>query len=475
MSEDNSIEALPEPTPAASSNPSPTPVTLPAGATLTADGKAYYVFKPIPSNLLSPPGMVGAICAWINSTAIYPQPVLALANALSLWGAVIGRKVCTATDLRSNLYTIGIADSGAGKDHSRRQTKKLVASAGLNHALLGGEEIASHSALLKSLKARPSELMQLDELGHLLASWNSKNAANYQMLIPSTLMKIYTSANTLLLGTEYATQERTDIYEPNLCIYGTSVPEQFYTNLRPEQIEDGLLGRFDVFETNNHSPEPHDVDTTIPPPVEVAQRMRMWHERQDLPLPAALAYEPGDLEMDHPTYSPIVVPATPEATHVFQQFVTTSRVRREQLRGNNGLGALWVRAGEHAQKIALIIACGCAFDRDELEITEEHALFATRLVKLLINNTIARVMRHVHENVYEKNLKRILMAIQKVGLAGCTRSQILRQHQHIRGTELTEILDRLVETGQIRRLPTSSGPQGGRPAEKFVAAQFDGA
>ena len=62
-------------------------------------------------------GVLGLMVEHILATAIRPQPWLAVGAALAVLGALMGRKVCTPTNLRSNLYVLGIAESGGGKDH----------------------------------------------------------------------------------------------------------------------------------------------------------------------------------------------------------------------------------------------------------------------------------------------------------------------------------------------------------------------
>ena len=120
-------------------------------------------------------------------------------------------------------------------------------------------------------------------------------------------------------------------------------------------------------------------------------------------------------------------------------------------------------------KVALIIASGCKFAPEELEVSEAHAHFATRLVKLLVNNTCARVLRNVHENPYEKNLHALLAKIEKAGHKGISRTDLTRAFQSIKSVELSEILDRLQETGEVLPQPISPGPKGGRPGIKLVA------
>ena len=89
------------------------------------------------------------------TTAKRPQPVLALGASLCALGALMGRKYRTASNIRSNLYVVGIAESGAGKNHSRVVINELFRRANLLQ-YLGGNKIASGSGLLTALMRQPA-------------------------------------------------------------------------------------------------------------------------------------------------------------------------------------------------------------------------------------------------------------------------------------------------------------------------------
>jgi hypothetical protein len=82
------------------------------------------------SDLTSPGGVVSDIVDWIVSSSSRPSRELALAATLPFVGALIGRRVASPTDLRTNIYAVGLAGSGYGKDHARTQLKRLITAAG---------------------------------------------------------------------------------------------------------------------------------------------------------------------------------------------------------------------------------------------------------------------------------------------------------------------------------------------------------
>ena len=101
-------------------------------------------------DLVIPDGLVGDLTRYMIATARRPQPLLSLGASLCAIGALMGRLYRTESNLRSNLYVVGIADSGSGKNHAREIVNEVFFEAGLaNH--LGGNKIASGAGLLTAL------------------------------------------------------------------------------------------------------------------------------------------------------------------------------------------------------------------------------------------------------------------------------------------------------------------------------------
>ncbi|MBY0329928.1 MAG: hypothetical protein K2X49_04590 [Acetobacteraceae bacterium] len=67
---------------------------------------------------------------YATSAAVSPQLFLALGAGLCMVGAVSGRRYRTPSDQRSNLYAVGIADSGGGKGHARPCVEHALHAAG---------------------------------------------------------------------------------------------------------------------------------------------------------------------------------------------------------------------------------------------------------------------------------------------------------------------------------------------------------
>jgi hypothetical protein len=100
-----------------------------------ATGKSVTPSPPasheIPAHLLAAPGLVGEIARWIVDSSSRPQPGLALGAALAIVGTAAGRKYAGPTRSGTHLYVLGLARTGAGKDHALNQINRVLNAAGM--------------------------------------------------------------------------------------------------------------------------------------------------------------------------------------------------------------------------------------------------------------------------------------------------------------------------------------------------------
>ena len=171
--------------------------------------------------------LVGDLARYMISTARRPQPLLSLGASLCAVGALMGRKYRTESNLRSNLYIVGIADSAArARTTAARSSTNSSSQAGLaDH--LGGNKIASGAGLLTAVHRQPAILFQIDEFGMFLsAAADRRRSPRHITDILDNMTELYTAAGGVFLGAEYANRdgqnERRDINQPCLCVYGTT-------------------------------------------------------------------------------------------------------------------------------------------------------------------------------------------------------------------------------------------------------------
>lgn len=233
----------------------------PAASFLASIRKAPAQLKDNPATLNCPPppqsvgqfpfdplsltGTIGETVRWICGSAIKPQPELALMNTLAAMGAVFGRRYATEWDTRTNIYIVGLAPTGSGKDHSRKQIKKLLHAAYLDD-FYAGDSIVSAPGMLRGVEKHPAQILLLDEIGMLLRAITDERSPSHFRLVSKALTELFSSSNSVFHGGNYASADVNPIIidHPSLCVYGTSTLEKYTEALSRSAIASGELNRF---------------------------------------------------------------------------------------------------------------------------------------------------------------------------------------------------------------------------------------
>ena len=429
------------------------------GADDEEDSPLYYPVDPgpFPEHLLHVPGFIGEVVAHMLATARRRQPVLSLAAAVSLMAALVGRKVRDRSGTRPNLYTLGLAPSGSGKDHPRQVCKAILTEAGCSD-LIGPEGIASAQALARAVHDHPSCLALMDEFGKVLSLIAGASKSPFLAAIPSLLLKLYSSSGGIWKADTRADRDNDfEVNQPCLTIYGTSVAESVLTSLTADSITDGLLGRFLLLEGEKGLPRLQRVTETPLPPC-VLSAATAWSE-----------FTPGgDLGAIHPI--PAIVPATDDAEALLDQFAELCDRYAEE--AGYPYGALWARAFEKAQKLALLAACSVAMDRPEDALIDADCVrwgcdmseYITRRMIFLSNDWISK-------GKYDSVRLQILRVIREAGKTGITGRDLCRKTQFVQSRERAEVINALIEAGEILHSTFQKGGLG-RPKNTYVCTNF---
>jgi len=387
-------------------------------------------------------GVIADMMQLMDRSAKRSQPVLALGASLAAVGALMGRKYRTASNIRSNLYVVGVAESGAGKNNSRLVINELLRRAGLLQ-YLGGNKIASGSGLLNALSRQPSPLFQLDEFGMFLsAAVDRKRSPRYVCEILDLLTELYTTSGTTYFGIEYA-QSQADaahraIHQPCVCVYGTTTPVHFWQALQAANVADGSLARFLILQSEQDFPDSNKDFGTIDPPQGLIDRLLLIHQGGGK-LSGNLS-DIGGVDQVSPT--PRVVPMSDKAKAAFK---VLDRDLLNDLRASHGSGfaSILARIEENATKLALIRAV--SRDAVDPQIQEEDAEWGILIARHCANQTIREASMRVSENVIESNHKRALLILQDAAPEGMTRSEFTRRTQFMDGRQRDSVLQTLLD------------------------------
>lgn len=398
-----------------------------------------------PVECLQVDGLIGEIMRHNLDTALYPQPELALAGAIALLATITGRKVMDHRGTRTNLYILGLAPSGAGKEHARRINKELLIRAG-GELLLGPERIASSAGLVASVNSEPAILFQIDEIGHLLATMKNPAKSPHLFNIGSVLMQLYSSSGTLWKADAYADQKKNKaINQPHAVVYGTGVPDGFWDNLTAEAVRDGLLGRMLCFQSRfGYVPMVKPASDELPESIIAA--VREW-----------LQFDPGgNLSKQNP--QPKVIGYDADAEERMRGHLDGICERRTS--EDSTQAAVWSRSGEKTAKLALIFACSRGGPSETL-VRFGDVDRAIKISNFLTRSMLHKAEEHVAENETESKAKRLLRAVDGV----MTMSELTRKTQWLRGKERMELIADLV-SGLYLETDTAEST-GGRKAVRI--------
>ena len=421
--------------------------------------------------LTRPIGLLGRICSHINASDLKPQPFLTLGCTLTFLGALFGRKVKDSYDTRTNLYCMGIAESGHGKNHAPKQIRRLMLESGCSE-LLAGDDIASDSGLENRMNQFPVSLFLCDEIGYLFKAL--KHYTNpYNVKIISILLKLYSSAGDLYKGRVFAdTVKQRSILQPCCCLWGTSIPKSFLDGISQEEIENGWLSRCLVFNSTEDPPKNRNYKK-LGFPKDIIQDVYNWYVRviDRQPLDGDVdAYVHGSALCGMASRPPsqILIPTSESANKIFVDFDSYCSGRAEE---NFDTAVLWKRCEENARKIALIVAAGDSFDTPE--INGSIADYSCRLVKYIVNDFIENVAGEISSSPIEGKKLKLLSIVGRYKEAGCKKWTLTQKTRGYSKRERSDYLEDLISGRElICRIEKSDNGKRGKKTEVYWLPKY---
>lgn len=444
-------------------------VVMDSPARVASPEKKADDFNQIPDHLLDfgKDSMLNRITEFSISTAPMPSRELSAVGAIAIVSTLCGRKIQTASGLRTNNQIIAVAGSGLGKDHPRKVNKAILMQAGLSD-LLGGEEVASGQGLMTAMSLRPNSIFQQDEFGMMLQSVANPKAGSHQVSILSAFMKLYSSASSVMTGTERADQKnhkRIDIDYPCCNLFGTTTPEELFPAMSSMQVVNGYANRMLFMfvpgrrARRNHSAYLGNVDSDI---IEWAQTMRNYSIGMEGAAPA----------------NPVKVGMSAGAVRVFNDL--DDQIHRMMESDDEVRQKMVVRLWEHAQKMAAVISAS-RMTVDAMRsgvrpvIEERDARHAVELVQWLTDETLSVIESRVSDSEFEGQAKEVLRVIQGGREDGCTERDIAtysRKFRSIDPVSRDRILTSLKREDRIQLVSFKPSSGRGKSRNAWVASEY---
>ena len=408
-----------------------------------------------PEHLLEVPGFIGDMAHFITETNHTHQPVLSLAGSLSFQGFLAGRKVRDQSNTRTNVYSLALVETCCGKERARTVCKDLLAENGDQAQAMFFERPASYQGVQKKVARHPQCILLWDEIGQSLRTYRKADHSPHLQGIMRTVTELFTTAGSIYCSDTHS-DDKNDytIVQPNLVVYGTSTPDELFTGLTLDSIRNGFCGRMILFEGDD---EPEDIDQGIlpPPPKPLVRATGEW-----------LEFLPPGNDLNQVVPNPLVVPRTKDAKLVLGDLLDQ---QRESRRHNDPIHrALWGRAVQKANQLALIYACSeYGPDKARLQINRDAAAWACDLVRHTTKRILHMASGWIAEDEFHDKQNEVVRFVR--GQDGSvSQNDITRRFQRWSIRVRNEVMQNLLATKQ---LVTGTNPKTGRGTWFFIPSK----
>lgn len=441
----------------------PTEPTNPEGEGQDIRDLTDTLSEPPTFDLASEPGLLGDVARWCAAMAYRPVHEFALPAALATLAPLFGRRWATPTGQGLNLYLVGIAETGGGKDALVSAPAALLKAAGFRH-LVGPSDFTSDAAIEAAVRMRPCQIMPLDEFGKLAQAITGRNAPAFAKLAAKALLELYprSAPHQEWTGKQRAGDGRDSagepIMSPTLSIIGVSTPGGFFEGMTEATLDDGTLNRLTVVVAGKPGPRQKD-PTRLAVPAALAEAIRSAYE--------AAGTGAGNL-------SPALVrEASAPQTILPVRWADASAERAieeveewEDEARDLGRGGICNRAAEQTMKVATIRAL--ARDPGAAAVTADDVRWAWSFVQSSIAALERGARDHMASSAFEELVKGIQRVVEAAGPPGIPYSKLLEAKSVSKAEPrmVASALDRLKERGLIAD-DIGTTARGGRPGRRI--------
>lgn len=394
--------------------------------------------REVPPHLLEVPGLVGHITRWITKTALYPQPLLALGAALAVVGTAAGRKYAGPTRSGTHLYVLGLAGTGAGKNHAAKMCKRLLRGAELDD-MVGPGQFASEPVVYETLSAQPQRICFMDEFGSYITKMNNPRGSGHEKAVSGALRIAWGASFDTMSPPAWAKssgRELKPIISPSLSIYAMSVHEEFYAGLQSADVANGFLNRFLILSTHQRPQEVEpELDEDETPPALVQSLQFISARPNEMSVARRVDEGKPAVRLDW---------ATPAARETYQEF------RKGIIEGRNEEQAkLLSRVPEMAVRLATIRAIGVK-RVPAPAVTLEDITWGCELAMWSAKTLIAEVDAYMAETEHQARSQEVIRYLKKAPRKTMTKSALIGALKHkYKARELRDILESLADAEQI--------------------------
>lgn len=342
----------------------------------------------------------GAMAATVDAallSAPKPQKALTVLAVLAGMAAACSGRYRLPSGMRLNLYCVGVAVTGAGKDFPRQVGIMVAKAAGAKTFGKPG----SGQGLEDALEPSVGMLCEVDEIAHMLAAANGPKTPAYLIELAGNLLKLFSAGSndyhTRVLARSKGSLPSRVVPNPCLSLLGFATPHTLGTAVSSANVADGLLGRFlFAFGADDVKPRRSLKRFVLPEVVAAAgERIRQ----------ALVALEFGKEGMC------IEIVISPEAECRLAELIE-SLDRRAQGGSTAFEQALRARSFEKLERIAGVLAVWENPSGPTMQI--EHVDWALKLVDASDAAAIRFTTDHMHDGEVQAHAAKVLDTVRRI-------------------------------------------------------------
>lgn len=404
-----------------------------------AEEEEHVEEDPDIETLPEPSGLLRDVVEWTLSTQRRRNPELALGAALIAVGTAAARRYRADGNITPNLYLMGLAPSGGGKEGVIACTEAMLDEAGLSSALAGGQP-ASGAAVMSRILSNPTSVYLVDEFAHLLREMANPKGSPHLREISKAWTEIFTKSVGTARAKDYADRKSTNSGDvcaaPHLSVFGLTNAAALWEGVTTTAIGDGSIARYVVLGDPDRREPPERRPAPRVVPEDMAEALRLLAHREGVHGVASI--KPDWFE----------VRITADADDAFWTFES---VEQEAALSDAAMAPVYARMTENAKRLALIHALGrfAVGELTEPVITEADAVWGISVMRILAARMVKRIGRHVAKNDNERAHKDLLEVIRKAGRKGISASELTNKTQWLKALERKDIIDVLHCGGRI--------------------------
>lgn len=395
-------------------------------------------------------GLLQVISQWILDNGRRPVREFAILGALSFVSALYGRRFVGPTGAGLNVYMVGVAGPGFGKDHPQKALRTLATDTALDK-LIGPGEVTSGSAIEKAVRREPCFIMPWDEIGVVLQSVNGRTASSWAQTIRKVLLELYGLSTGIWTGKEHADPKReaaTPIHCPTVSLLGMTTPTTFYKGLTEESLSDGFVARLTVIEALNR-PDRHVAPPLIVTPPSLVAALKQV--TTDMPKVGGnmSRYAAGDMR-------PSLHAVPWESEDVEKRWIEIEDWQIAEIEENGASDGVVGRAAEQTIKYATMRAL--SRDGSRARVTRDDIEWGYAIVQRSLDSISRGIRDHMAGSQFEELCKAVLLALKQSKSGTLPLSVLLRARGVSKAEDrlVRSAIDRLAAVGDIEQ-PVKKG------------------